>query len=331
MPAENLPIQNINNSFVGYLFGSANSYSNTSTTSTYPFIIGKGNGYSGTNSFINGQANTMSGYGFNVLFGTTNNISGQFNFVHGSSNTISGGEGGGVNTIFGHTNELKNARNTFIVGCSNRIESTAGATQLTENNWVMGHSNYATGQANMIFGCATRLTGERNFLMAVQSGSTCNVSGNENFTFADRAPTNVSGNFNVSFGLYAPTEISGNSNFVAAYNTYVTGNYTTVFGYSTKFDNTQNNPYGTTVMGCYNATTSNNTQKIFIIGNGAGDDSRSDALTVDRSGETSAKDFIDENGKKLSETLPIHLVATVDAATAGYINGHVYIVTGSNS
>ena len=311
MPTLNLPIQNINDSHIGFLFGSGNSCHSTVETATYPYICGKGNGISGRDSFIAGQANKIHDNGhFSTIFGVNNDATGQFVFIHGASNDVCNNVGTGASIAIGHNNYIS-GENNYAIGCNNVITAGDGVN----NNFVFGNGNNITGLENITFGGGNDISGFRNFVYGHLGGP----------------GDSVTGSYNIAFGNNAYLEISGNYNILAGQNSYVTGNNSVLIGSDLKFDS-RNNP-AITIFGQYNETTAYGTGSpfIFLVANGQDDDTRSDAFTINLNGETSAKDFIDENGKKLSETLPIHLVATVAEATAGYVNGHVYIVTGSNS
>lgn len=311
MPAESLPIQNINNSYTGFLFGSGNSCYSTVVTATYPYICGKGNGISGHDSFIAGQANRIHDNGhFSTTFGVNNDATGQFVFIHGANNDVCNNVGTGASIAIGHSNYIS-GENNYAIGCTNVI--TAGDE--IHDNFVFGHGNNITGHENIAFGGGNDISGTSNFVYGYFHGP----------------GDSVTGSYNIAFGNYSYLEISGNYNFIAGRNNHFSGEGSTVIGNGIYFDASNNCPI--TIIGQYNETTAYGTGSpyIFLVANGQSAEDRSDAFTINLNGETSAKDFIDENGKKLSETLPIHLVATVAEATAGYVSGHVYIVTGSNS
>lgn len=279
MPSDILPIQNINNSYTGFLFGSGNAVDSLTSSATYPFIIGKGNSaISGMNAnFVGGMANKADYASFTYAFGVENDLNAQWSFVFGSNNAINNKENHGSTFTIGHNNATNaNCYDNHIIGHNNSISS---GTASSYSNYVFGNANAITGMHNEVFGY-------------------CSLSGSYNFIYSNGSQSNVVGDNNRVLVAGPGSYVSGNGNFLAGHGASAMGNYSTILGYCTKFDST-NNPAGTTVVGIYNATTAYGTgsPKIFIIGNGSDESFRSDAMTVSYDGTVSAAKFINSAGE----------------------------------
>ena len=191
MPAENLPIQNINDSHVGFLFGSANSSlyvtempgtTTTAKANTRMFIFGKGNGISGAgiNESIGAGNNANDSCWVNI-FGANNIASGQFVLIHGGNNGVYNNIGGGASMAIGHSNHISGTNN-YTIGCSNMITGYAADTY-GYDNFAFGHSNNISGASNVVFGGGNDISGTSNFVYGCFVGPGDSVSGNYNIAF----------------------------------------------------------------------------------------------------------------------------------------------------
>lgn len=117
------------------------------------------------------------------------------------------------------------------------------------------------------------LTSENSIISHTEGISTCASGGNSHAegtrTTASGAGSHTEGGFTTASGDYSHAE---------GIHTVASGDYSHASGYYTYAD--QEKQF---VCGCYNTT--NNTNSLFVVGNGNGDDSRSDAFVVKEAGD----------------------------------------------
>ena len=102
-----------------------------------------------------------------------------------------------------------------------------------------------------------------------------NTTALNDYSHAEGYDTTASGRFSHAEG--DNTTASGNSSHAEGYNTTASGNYSHAGGYSTVADKEYQ-----TVVGKYN--TKNNTNSLFVVGNGTDDSSRHDAFVIKKDG-----------------------------------------------
>ncbi len=249
---------------------------------SFSAAFGVNNIASGVSSFASGELNQSTGMS-SSSFGVNNQATGSFSVAAGNSNIASGPfslalgfnntSQGTYSTALGHQafaigeNSLAHGFNAYSDG-TNAIALGEGASVLSSNNSVaIGYSSYIDGETYAIH--------ERNIAIGTNAnigaqGSTGSITD----AIAIGHYANADGNRSVSIGN--ASSALGNDSFIAGLHTR---------GWS----------YGETVLGMYNLddvqgnkSTYVDTDKLFSIGNGTGNDlaNRSDALVMLKNGNT---------------------------------------------
>ena len=188
---------------------------------------------------------------FSTSMGTTNSASGNGATSFGSNTTASGNY-------------------SFAVGYGNTASGTGamalgyGTDATGDYSFSVGQLTKASGEHSVAMGSGTTASGEKSFAMGIDSGASANYS-------------TAIGSSSTASGVHSLA--MGNSNTAS-------GDNSSVFG----FQNTSPS-YAETTIGFYateyvpNATIFNDdADRLFSIGNGTGDASRSNALTIYKSG-----------------------------------------------
>lgn len=213
----------------------------------------------GTRMFFNPKtASFRAGY---LLQGSI----GDFSTSMGNANSASGNS----TTSFGN-NTTASGDYSFAVGNGNTASGTGamalgyGTEATGDYSFSVGQLTTASGKHSVAMGSGTTASGKKSFAMGIDSGASANYS------------TAIGSNSTAS-GVHSLA--MGNSNTAS-------GDNSSVFG----FQNTSPS-YAETTIGFYateyvpNATIFNdNADRLFSIGNGTGDASRSNALTIYKSG-----------------------------------------------
>ena len=220
----------------------------------------------GNYSFAGGLNNLAKG-NYSMSFGLNNYVSGNVAFALGLGNSVSGplsGAFGDENTVSG------NSSNAFgsINNITNDFSFITGY-----GNTVSGYRSFASGEYNNVSGLASFAVGSSNWVS------------------------------NSSYAL-------GNRNFIYGGTSAAIGGRNKVYGYSSVAMGESNiaKKYYSVVVGSYNDTTEtipnyyeiNQTDRIFQIGNGlnnAGNEIRSNALTVLRNANTGIGNILNPTEK----------------------------------
>ena len=130
-----------------------------------------------------------------------------------------------------------------------------------------------------------------------------------NYSHAEGSNTTASGNYSHAEGFNTiasgssshaegnNTQSSGYCSHAEGYNTTASGNYSHTGGYYT----TANQAYQTVVgkYNTYNGTENNKIDKLFVVGNGSDNTTRSDAFIVDKDGNTTVQNNLTVNNNKI--------------------------------
>lgn len=192
-------------------------------------------------------------------------------FPHLAVHLLNGGQSG-YNAISVGENIMKHLRSTFACGTENEISAQLGIAFGQLNN-VSGEVGKAFGRGNTVSGSGAVAIGEYN----TASGSYATAIGRQN-TASENSAT-AYGYYNTASGGYST---AGGAASVAS------GGVATAIGYGTVA-----NHLCQTAIGMYNeadastATAGNRGNYIEIVGNGTGDNARSNARTLDWNGNES--------------------------------------------
>jgi len=244
----------------------------------YSFAIGQGSQSIGKGSIALGIADTaigdystalgyktMSGGKYSTSMGIYTVATGNGSIAVGRKDTASGGS----SAAFGvETKALEWCSTSFGY---RTVSSGSRALAFGENSTASGlasfsggHITIASGDYSTALGADTKAVGE--------------------FSMATGAQTIASGMAAASFGWQ--TKAKGSRSLTAGNNTIASGDYSATFGFFTKA-----RPFACFTVGhyndttiCYNTTGIDDRDPIFIVGNGAADNNRSNALTVLKNG-----------------------------------------------
>jgi hypothetical protein len=231
---------------------------------------------SGYRSTISGGSGNRASSGFSTVSGGSgNSATNAYSTVSGGSGntasstftTISGGAlntaSSGYSTVSGgNSNTASNTFSTVSGGSSNTASATYSVVSGGESNSSSGgYSNVSGGNSNTASNTySTVLGGGSN----TASGHSSAVLGGYSNTASAQTSTVLGGQSNTSSGQYSIT--SGIGNTAASYGEIVLGSYAL----------TQSGTSGSIVT----------TDRLFAIGNGSADGSRSSALTILKNGNT---------------------------------------------
>lgn len=241
----------------------------TRATADYAYALGMGSLASNNGAFALGTENEASGY-FSTAIGYNTKASGHYGSTAiGYYSTAIGNYGA---TALGYMSEAQGDYSTAIGIESKAIEwySVAIGEQARAegtNAVAIGKETVASGNTSTAIGSSTEAIGGASIAM---------------------------GHMSIAQGNYSSTAIGYQNHSVGAasvtlgYNTIARGFYSTAMG-----RNTIAKSYGETVVGLYNDTTQfidnenwEETDPIFVIGNGKDDTYRTNALMVLKSGNT---------------------------------------------
>ena len=238
---------------------------------------------SGEASFAVGQATQATG-GFSFAAGSNARATGLASTAFGS------GESSGDGAVAMGTGTLSSGDHAVAMG----VNTTAAGV----NSLAMGDNTVASGTGSVAMGASSIASG--NLSIAMGDGSTAsaqdavaigtnNVASNANAVAIGLNLTS-SGLYSTAFG--SNNDATGNLSFVANQGNQASGIYSAAFG-----NENAARSYGEFVLGSFaedytpTAPTSYNVNdRLFVIGNGAGPGSRSNALTMLKSGYTGLGD-----------------------------------------
>lgn len=202
-----------------------------------------------------GGSTTPGGVEYSVQFKSASVFGGDDNFLYQyESRSLSlGSSAGGAPPVI-------NAVNSLAVGYNLNISGSDSSVAFGQNNNVSGNSALAIGDNNIITSI-----GNGSFV----GGGYSIVNGNRSIAFG--LTNTASGDQTAAFNL--STHASGNYSFTANAGTVAKGTAATALG-----QNTVASGASQTVVGQYNIQ--GNTTDLFVVGNGAGIGSRTDAFGV---------------------------------------------------
>ncbi len=192
---------------------------------------------------------------------TIGNTSGNALAIAIGTNNILGAPG-----FFGSFSSLNS---TIVSGDGNEVE-TSKSFVIGENNEMFSVSNHGGG--SVVFGEGNKVVGSNSFASGIG-----NVIGDDATNNAAAAST-VFGQQNVTLGI---------TSFIAGHSNEVTANYASALGVGLSVGAQR-----ATIIGSYNQTKGNSssdfsseTEPLLVVGNGANDTQRSDALIIKRNGD----------------------------------------------
>lgn len=274
----------------GHIEGFQNRSSGTNNTSIH--IEGQANILEASNVtavHIEGYNNSYSGSGdasYIHIEGSTNNASGSAVHVEGQANTV---KSGNYAHVSGFQNNLSNCQAGYIEGQFNSlVNSDASHIGGNGNSIESSLNSYAEGQGNVIQGgFCLHAEGMRN---TAEGAPYSHIGGMQN-TVKSATAVHVSGAFNSVEG--------GSFSSVGGMSSTVHGGV----GCFAHGANLEVEPSGgvstAAAFGQYNDCGKG---LIFMIGNGTGDDARSNAFAVDSAGNIYITGDIYINGVKLNLT-----------------------------
>ena len=249
-------------------------------------------------TFITGDLNTTGEFNITGAINITGNL-----FVNGSAitggtsvdingGTIDGTVIGGDNSAAGTFTTIDTSSNLVVGGTISLNNSTASGSR----SIALGVSTLASGNYSIAIGYDTTASGNISTAMGyktIASGIPSTAMGSEteasgHYSTAMGYQTTASGLYSTTIGY--KTTASANHSIAMGKDTTASGESSTSIGI-----NTIASDYGLFVIGQYNdsgstvttsATSFSTSNKAFIIGNGTGSSSKSDALVVDFSGNT---------------------------------------------
>jgi len=209
---------------------------------------------------------SVSGSAYSTSLGDNNTSNGQSSIAVGSYNTTTG------------SNSLAIGRENKAVGNYTVAIGYASETGTEAYSCAIGFMNKATGPAAVALGGWSTAAGQTS--LAVGYGA--NTTGTD--AFAMGYLTKAYGSQSQAFGDGTTTNAYGATAF--GWNTKANGTFTFAIG-----ENTTAQSRSSLVIGRYNLVSGavdswNDTDPAFVIGNGTGDGSRSNAFTVLKNGST---------------------------------------------
>jgi hypothetical protein len=281
-----------------YMRGGANLYNTWSPTNSglFSFAYGINNKASGDYSVVFGSYSMADAYSAAIGYG--NVASGNNSIALGTLSKASGF----VSTSLGYMTSASSLYSTAMGNNSKASGqgSTAMGTSTTASNinsTAMGYSTTASGQITTAMGANSIASGDD----ATAIGTYATASGT--YSTALGFFTTASGYESTAMGTF--TTASGNESMAMGTSTTASGNESTVMGYKTK-----SKSYGGFVTGLFNDSTNaanpsyiDSFNRIFQIGNGTTENSRSNAMTVLQNGNIGIGE--------LNPTVPLNLASSL--------------------
>ena len=288
--SENGLTQSVNNDD-DFIFG-ADSL-NYGTGSEYKFFFDKSKGAfrAGLVRFDAWDESNLGDY--SAAFGEETQVSGANSFAAGEKNFVSGD----YSTAFGSSNWGTNDyafANGYNNQVSGRLAAAFGSTNNVSNNYslAVGYNNDIDGQYAITFGADNDITGH----YSATFGKNNDISNNYSFAFGD------------------DNDISSEYSFASGEENNLSGKYSSALGHYLKVPS-----YNEIAIGFYNtdytpvsASSVDDTDRLFVIGNGTADNSRSDAFVVHKNGDISLNGALTIDS---SYTFPITDGASGEAIT----------------
>lgn len=254
-----------------------------------------------------GTGNTNTGIRA-IVSGNGNNLSGENSVVSGLGNTVTAvrsSVAGWNNTVAGENNLIGGVGNSIVGGFGHSI--------------MVGNQNILTGSASAVFGFLNNANGFTTF--AAGDRNTVNAQQGSAFGYQNGIQGLggfVTGTADTTLGQYASA--FGTGNLAASYNEMAIGMY--------------GSNYTATSTSAYNAN-----DRIFNVGNGANTGSRSDALTILKSGNvgigTAAPSaLLDVNSDKIrirTAKTPTSATDTGNAGDIAWDTNFIYVCVAANT
>ena len=305
---------------IGQFNSSGSSVTNSATvfdTANTAFVIGNGvdssnksdafkvmfsgDTYVSGSLYLGGSAITSTSAELNILDGVTATTA-ELNLLGGVS-TIGDGilasvtENGNSGVRLSNSDAANHGdigSNAVDLSYQSSASTTTGATG--DYSTAMGYNTTSSGAYSIAMGQNSKATGNYSFAsgqLSTASGTFSTAMGSFTTASGSRATamgrnTTASADYSTSMGYY--TTASGFNSASIGYYTTASGYYSTVIGQRTTASDRSSlvigeyNLSGSTVTS--SATSFNLENTAFVIGNGTGSNSRSDALVVKFNGET---------------------------------------------
>ena len=241
-----------NNTVSGSNLSSGIGYQNTITSnSSNSFLIGKNNTTDSSSTYILGTSNIVNNKNStnNYIIGSSNNATrSNYSTIIGFENLVHSEKTSNYSVIFGSDNSFS-GNYSFIIGKSNTTIDANYSIALGQNNTISRYDGIGIGSTNNIDGQYSSGIGYHNIV----SGDNSEAIGNDN---------TINGVRSSSIGSY--NLVSSDNSVANGTNLLVSSDYSVVQG---KFN-----------------VEDNSDQYLYILGNGSSTNSRSNALTIDFSG-----------------------------------------------
>lgn len=265
--------------------------------STLDVVFGYNNEVSSTSgSLIGGNSNSATETEQVLLGGTKNIVSGghdnivwaQSAHINGCSDSIIGGYK--ISAVYTHYSNIAGIENSVYDGNASNIIGTGHMLSGVSFSYVCGGRNVIENFSDGVL-AGNSLSAYGDFIVGnIYAGYESTISGN------DIRYNNINGyKHKIGRNTYYSTIIGDEnkvsvleSSLVAGHNINAHGNYVMAFGNGTIASGND-----VSVFGKYN--TYENSDKLFVIGNGVNDDNRSDAMIVFDNGTLSAKKIVCED------------------------------------
>jgi len=223
----------------------------TIASGNYSYAFGMGSQATNTGSFAFGTQDTAIG-NYSLAMGYKTKASNWYDTAMGNHTKASGG------------NSTAMGLNTLAIG-SNSTAMGSHTTASGSESIASGSGTIASGEVSTAMGVETIASGE----LSIAMGDRTIASGYSAMSMGER--TIASGGYSLAMGFWSISE----------------GDFATSMGYYTKAK-----PYASLAIGKYNDTTCSpsgltswiSTDPLFIIGNGATNNTRSNAMTVLKNG-----------------------------------------------
>ena len=270
------------NNLKSFSIGSSNSFNNSAT------------GQIGRDCIAFGTKNNTFGFN-NYSFGYNNNISGAYILTHGYQNTVTTNEKNKWTVCFGYKNEIKNVNNNMVIGNNNSVENSNsfvfGGNNTASNGYsmTMGFKNTASGKYSVAIGANNNASDYYSVAMGYYNTSSAHGSVAMGFGNTSSAHGSVAIGDNNTASNHCSVAI-GDNNTASNHCSIAMGHYNTASGeYSVSIGT------GLIAVGDYQTTlgkfnideTELDIRNLFVLGNGTGATNRSNAMTIDWSGNLS--------------------------------------------
>lgn len=259
---------------------------------SYAYAYGQGNQVTGVYSFAHGETNVVSGISA-VAFGQDNIVPGNSSFVFGETNQAQGN----LSVVIGEDNLVLGDYGMALGGFQNTSVRDGSVVLGGRNNTADGvYAIVAGGEGNQVISPHASVLGGRGNQVSDEYST---VIGGEDNQISDRYASILGGRNNQVGNQYA-TALGGLDNTVSNdYAVTIGGRENTADGRYAVAAGRQSiaASFGETVVGLYNTTYTalsrtgwNADDRIFVVGNGRGLTTRSNAMTIYKDGRININD-----------------------------------------